>query len=62
MHYSPDHRQKRQELSDRLVQLRSVGEEEMVKAILETLGSLKRPYLNPWEEKLLEFLEGCNAR
>ena len=51
-----------QQLSDRLVHLRSLGEEETVKAILETLGSLKRPYLNPWEEKLLEFLEGCNAR
>ncbi|MCA2691482.1 MULTISPECIES: hypothetical protein [unclassified Microcystis] len=62
LQYSPDHRQKMQQLSDRLVELRSLGEEETVRAILETLGSLKRPYLNPWEEKLLEFLEGCNAR
>ncbi len=62
LQYSPDHRQKMQQLSDRLVHLRSLGEEETVRAILETLGSLKRPYLNPWEEKLLEFLEGCNAR
>ena len=62
LQYSPDHRQKMQQLSDRLVYLRSLGEEETVRAILETLGSLKRPYLNPWEEKLLEFLEGCNAR
>ncbi|GCE62470.1 hypothetical protein MiAbB_04417 [Microcystis aeruginosa NIES-4285] len=62
LQYSPDHRQKMQQLSDRLVELRSLGEEETVKAILETLGSLKRPYLNPWEEKLLEFLEGYNAR
>jgi len=61
LQYSPDHRQKMQRLSDRLVQLRSLGEEETVRAILETLGSLKRPYLNPWEEKLLKFLEGCNA-
>ena len=58
LQYSPDHRQKMQRLSDRLVYLRSLGEEETVRAILETLGSLKRPYLNPWEEKLLEFLEG----
>jgi hypothetical protein len=58
LQYSPDHRQKMQRLSDRLVELRSLGEEETVRAILETLGSLKRPYLNPWEEKLLEFLEG----
>ncbi len=50
-----------QRLSDRLVELRSLREEETVRNILETLGSLKRPYLNPWEEKLLEFLEGCNA-
>ena len=62
LQYSPDHRQKMQQLSDRLVHLRSLGEEETVRAILETLGSLKRPYLNPWEEKLLEFLEGYNAR
>ncbi|GCA81873.1 hypothetical protein [Microcystis aeruginosa] len=62
LQYSPDHRQKMQRLSDRLVHLRSLGEEETVRAILETLGSLKRPYLNPWEEKLLEFLEGYNAR
>ncbi|GCL56385.1 hypothetical protein NIES3806_37450 [Microcystis aeruginosa NIES-3806] len=62
LQYSPDHRQKMQRLSDRLVHLRPLGEEETVRAILETLGSLKRPYLNPWEEKLLEFLEGCNAR
>jgi hypothetical protein len=62
LQYSPDHRQKMQQLSDRLVELRSLGEEETVRAILETLGSLKRPYLNPWEEKLLEFLEGYNAR
>lgn len=62
LQYSPDHRQKMQRLSDRLVELRSLGEEETVRAILETLGSLKRPYLNPWEEKLLEFLEGYNAR
>ncbi|MCZ8054567.1 MAG: hypothetical protein O9329_07335 [Microcystis sp. LE19-12.2C] len=61
LQYSPDHRQKMQQLSDRLVHLRSLGEEETVKAILEALGSLKRPYLNPWEEKLLKFLEGCNA-
>jgi hypothetical protein len=61
LQYSPNHRQKMQRLSDRLVQLRSLGEEETVRAILETLGSLKRPYLNPWEEKLLKFLEGCNA-
>ena len=58
LQYSPDHRQKMQQLSDRLVHLRPLGEEETVRAILETLGSLKRPYLNPWEEKLLEFLEG----
>ena len=58
LQYSPDHRQNMQQLSDRLVELRSLGEEETVRAILETLGSLKRPYLNPWEEKLLEFLEG----
>ncbi|MCA2652703.1 MAG: hypothetical protein IM475_00235 [Microcystis sp. M061S2] len=58
LQYSPDHRQKMQQLSDRLVHLRSLGEEETVRAILETLGSLKRPYLNTWEEKLLEFLEG----
>lgn len=62
LQYSPDHRQKMQRLSDRLVELRSLGEEETVRAILETLGSLKRPYLNLWEEKLLEFLEGYNAR
>ncbi|MFN6234419.1 hypothetical protein [Microcystis sp.] len=62
LQYSPDHRQNMQQLSDRLVELRSLGEEETVRAILETLGSLKRPYLNPWEEKLLEFLEGYNAR
>ncbi len=62
LQYSPDHRQNMQQLSDRLVHLRSLGEEETVRAILETLGSLKRPYLNPWEEKLLEFLEGYNAR
>jgi hypothetical protein len=62
LQYSPDHRQKMKQLSDRLVALRSLGEEETVRVILETLGSLKRPYLNPWEEKLLEFLEGCNAR
>ncbi|AKE65959.1 Benzoyl-CoA reductase/2-hydroxyglutaryl-CoA dehydratase subunit, BcrC/BadD/HgdB [Microcystis aeruginosa NIES-2549] len=62
LQYSPDHRQNMQRLSDRLVELRSLGKEETVRAILETLGSLKRPYLNPWEEKLLEFLEGCNAR
>jgi hypothetical protein len=62
LQYSPDHRQNMQQLSDRLVELRSLGKEETVRAILETLGSLKRPYLNPWEEKLLEFLEGCNAR
>ncbi|WP_149976651.1 hypothetical protein [Microcystis aeruginosa] len=61
MQYSPDHRQNMQRLSDRLVELWSLREEETVRAILETLGSLKRPYLNPWEEKLLEFLEGCNA-
>jgi hypothetical protein len=61
LQYSPDHRQKMKQLSDRLVALRSLGEEETVRVILETLGSLKRPYLNPWEEKLLEFLEGCNA-
>ncbi|MCA2661179.1 MAG: hypothetical protein IM498_00685 [Microcystis sp. M064S2] len=61
LQYSPDHRQNMQQLSDRLVHLRSLGEEETVRAILETLGSLKRPYLNPWEEKLLEFLEGYNA-
>ena len=58
LQYSPDHRQKMKGLSHRLVELRSLGEEETVRAILETLGSLKRPYLNPWEEKLLEFLEG----
>jgi hypothetical protein len=62
LQYSPDHRQKMKQLSDRLVELRSLGEEETVRAILETLGSLKRPYLNTWEEKLLKFLEGCNAR
>ena len=62
LQYSPDHRQNMQQLSDRLGHLRSLGEEETVRAILETLGSLKRPYLNPWEEKLLEFLEGYNAR
>jgi hypothetical protein len=61
LQYSPDHRQKMQQLSDRLVALRSLGEEETVRVILETLGSLKRPYLNPWEEKLLEFLEGYNV-
>jgi hypothetical protein len=57
LQYSPDHRQKMKQLSDRLVHLRSLGEEETVRAILETLGSLKRPYLNTWEEKLLKFLE-----
>jgi hypothetical protein len=62
LQYSPDHRQKMKQLSDRLVHLRSLREEETVRAILETLGSLKRPYLNTWEEKLLKFLEGCNAR
>jgi hypothetical protein len=57
LQYSPDHRQKMKQLSDRLVALRSLGEEETVRVILETLGSLKRPYLNTWEEKLLKFLE-----
>ncbi len=57
LQYSPDHRQNMQQLSDRLVHLRSLGEEETVRVILETLGSLKRPYLNTWEEKLLKFLE-----
>ncbi|NCR42904.1 MAG: hypothetical protein GPJ02_02360 [Microcystis aeruginosa G13-12] len=57
LQYSPDHWQKMKQLSDRLVELRSLMEEETVKAILETLGKLKRPYLNPWEEKLLKFLE-----
>jgi hypothetical protein len=61
LQYSPDHRQKMKQLSDRLVALRSLGEEETVRVILETLGSLKRPYLNTWEEKLLKFLEGYNA-
>jgi hypothetical protein len=61
LQYSPDHRQKMKQLSDRLVHLRSLGEEETVRVILETLGSLKRPYLNTWEEKLLKFLEGYNA-
>lgn len=61
LQYSPDHRQKMKQLSDRLVALWSLGEEETVRVILETLGSLKRPYLNPWEEKLLEFLEGYNV-
>ena len=42
---------------DRLFQLQSLNDEETAAAILEALGRLKRPYLNPLEEKLLQFLE-----
>ena len=57
LHYFPDQREAMKKLSDRLFQLQSLKEEETARVILEALGKLKRPSLNPWEEKLLGFLE-----
>jgi hypothetical protein len=59
--YFPDQREAVKQLSDRLTGLQSLRGEETAAAILEALGKLKRPYLNPWEEKLLEFLERWNS-
>jgi hypothetical protein len=59
--YFPDQREAVKQLSDRLTGLQSLRGEETAAAILEALGKLKRPSLNPWEEKLLEFLERWNS-
>ena len=56
--YSGQMREEVRKISDRLLQLQSLKHEETARAILEALGKLKRPYLNPLEEKLVQFLEG----
>jgi hypothetical protein len=55
--YSPDQREAVRKLSERLTRLHSLKDEETARAMLEALGKLKRPYLNPLEERLLEVLE-----
>jgi hypothetical protein len=58
LEYSDSNCQQMQEISDRITKLLSNNKlEDAAIKMLKHLGEVKRPYLTPFEEKLLSFIE-----
>ncbi|MUG92833.1 hypothetical protein F7734_10385 [Scytonema sp. UIC 10036] len=58
LEYSDSNCQQMKEISDRISKLRQKGNlEKAAINVLRQLGEVKRPYLTPFEEKLLNFIE-----